>query len=520
MPEELSSVIADNRLGLGRRGDAPMPADAVPARLTAQFDRYQARPAALAAVPSRAEAAASLITLRNVVAANRVPSAGGMAGDPMDGGDGTGGDTTRADRPAAGRRPRANRNRADAMDSAADPQRDEMGLPRDYRRAVREQYVAGVGARFGLAVASEAPFVERLVHFWANHFAVSIDKLSVIGFAGLMEFEAVRPHVLGRFGDMLWAVETHPAMLLYLDQAQSIGPDSVLARAVANRRRGNGRTLGLNENLAREILELHTLGVDGGYSQDDVTELARALTGITMPGLAPPPLRRLLGDVDPGEVRFVDAVHQPGSRTLLGRRYEAGSGDIQPRSMIGALAAHPATARHLSFKLARHFVADDPPAALVNRLTAAFVRHNGDLRQWYGVLLSSPETWAAAPAKVKTPWEWAVSAARALGWNHMPPSIGVAALFRELGQPVWQPGSPAGFDDVAASWLAPDALLRRIEAAQRLVRLAPAGTDPRSLATHLFGPLLSDATATAIARAESTAQALALLLVSPEFLRR
>lgn len=505
MPDNSDSVIADNRLGLGRRGDASTPASPPQERLIAQFARYQPQAEALSAVPSRAQAAASLITLRNVVAASRVPAGEGMAeGDPAGG--------------EARRRPR--RNNPQAMAGASDAERDEMGLPRDYRRAVREQYVAGVGARFAVAVTSEAPFVERIVHFWANHFAVSVDKLSVIGFAGLLEFEAVRPHVLGRFGDMLWAVETHPAMLLYLDQAQSIGPDSALARAAAARRRGNGRAIGLNENLAREILELHTLGVDGGYGQEDVTELARALTGITMPGLAPPPLRRVLGDVDPGEVRFVDVIHQPGTRSLLGRRYEAGSGDIQPRSMIGALAAHPATARHLSFKLARHFVADDPPAALVDRLTAAFVRHNGDLRQWYGVLLSAPETWAAAPTKVKTPWEWAVSAARALGWRTMPPSLGVAALFRELGQPVWQPGSPAGFDDVAASWLAPDALLRRVEAAQRLVRLAPAGADPRALATHLFGPLLSETTATTIARAESPAQALALLLVSPEFLRR
>ena len=222
-----------------------------------------------------------------------------------------------------------------------------------------------VAARTSAALVTPAPFVERMVHFWANHFAVSADKLTVIGLAGLLEFEAIRPHVLGSFRDLLRAVEQHPAMLLYLDQAQSIGPNSrggQLAERFGRQRRG------LNENLAREVLELHTLGVDGGYDQADVTELARALTGWTVSGLARGPVRRLVGDSGPpGSFLFADIIHEPGTRTLLGRSW-AQPGEGQARTILDALAIHPATARHLAVKLARHFAGDDPPPAMVERL--------------------------------------------------------------------------------------------------------------------------------------------------------
>ena len=159
------------------------------------------------------------------------------------------------------------------------------------------------GARLSSALTTTSPFVERLVHFWANHFAVSADKLPVVGLAGLLEFEAIRPHVLGRFSDMLLAVEQHPAMLIYLDQAQSIGPDSQAGRFIAARQ---GKQRGLNENLAREIMELHTLGVRTGYSQADVTEFARALTGWTVSGLGRGPAARLLGNAPPGQFEFAE----------------------------------------------------------------------------------------------------------------------------------------------------------------------------------------------------------------------
>ena len=518
MTDTPALVATDNRFGLGRVGGMALPPDRLAAPyLINQFERFDPAPAALAAAPARSVVAATLIEYRETIAAGRNPIEEERAADEAMRNDGR---NRRGRQPGMGYDPMAATAMADDAADSSEPDSSAREMRRERRQGMRAHYLLSVAARFDVAVNSSTPFVERLVHFWANHFAVSIDKIATVGFAGLMEFEAVRPHVLGQFSQLLWAVETHPAMLLYLDQAQSIGPDSPFAQRVGARRRANGRTIGLNENLAREILELHTLGVDGGYAQGDVTELARALTGITMPGLAPGPLRRLFGDNADDDVRFVDALHQPGDRMLMGRRYPATSGDGQPRAMLSHLATHPATARHLSTKLARHFVSDTPPADLVDRLIAAFLEGNGNLSRWYRVLLTAPQAWAPDARKAKTPWDWGVSAARALHWTHMPEPRAIAGLFMELGQPVWRPGSPAGFDDVAASWMAPDALLRRVEAAGRLVLLASGATDPRALAEQLFGPTLTGATREAIMRAESVQQALALLLVSPEFLRR
>ncbi len=495
--------IAANRFGLGVRGNGTAQAAIA---LAGQIDRFVAAPPELAGVPSRAEVAAGVIAYREAV----------------------------QELLRNGPQPEMAGEAAPGAPEAANPELAQIRriIRRDNRVDQRGHYLAAVAARFDAAVASETPFAERLVHFWANHFAVSIDKAAVVGFAGLLEFEAVRPNIGGDFATLAWAAITHPAMLLYLDQAQSIGPDSELAQ-ISNARRarragraGNGgggpaRMLGLNENLAREVLELHMLGVDGGYTQADVTELAKALTGITMPGLAPGPARRYLGEAEPGAVAFVPVLHQPGARTVMGRRYaEERSNDAQARGIIADLARHPATARHLSFKLARHFVADDPPRALVERLTATWTRTGGDLRAWYQTLIDAPEAWSPAPAKARTPWEWTVATGRALNWPRTPRPQALIGLFNELGQPVWRPGSPAGYDDIAPSWLAPDALLRRIEAADRLAGLSAAGSDARALATNLFGPMLSEGTRTALARAESNRQGLALLLVSPEFLRR
>jgi uncharacterized protein (DUF1800 family) len=370
-------------------------------------------------------------------------------------------------------------------------------------------------ARVSSALTTNAPFVERLVHFWANHFAVSADKLPVIALAGLLEFEAIRPHVLGKFSDMLIAVEQHPAMLVYLDQAQSIGPDSRAGQVIAARRQ---QKRGLNENLAREILELHTLGVRTGYTQADVTEFARALTGWTVGGLGRGPGARLLGNVPTGQFTFAELIHQPGERQIMGRRYGQ-DGERQARAVLLDLAVHPATARHIATKLARHFAGDEPPAAMVERLTQAFLKSGGDLPTVYRVILNSPETWSPQPAKFKTPWEWSVSALRALDQQTLEPTL-AGALMNQLGQPTWRPGSPAGFDDIAASWAAPEALVRRVEVAQRLGERAGSAVDARALAEKVLPGSLGDTTRTAIARAESPAEGLALLLVSPEFVRR
>lgn len=396
------------------------------------------------------------------------------------------------------------------------------------RRRWRDDYQQAVQARLRSALETPAPFVERLVHFWSNHFAVSIEKGPVLGLAGAFEAEAIRPHVLGRFEDILLAVERHPAMLIYLDQVRSVGPDSLLGRRSMRQAQDSDddkRRRGLNENLAREILELHTLGVRGGYSQADVTEFARALTGwsITGGGLPTP---RARGEPPEGPVpedrlgrfEFRPALHEPGSRRVVGRSYPSG-GEEQGVAILRDLARSEATAQHLATKLARHFAGDEPAPALVRRLTDTFLRTGGDLGELARVLIDAPEAWVTAPLKFKTPWEWSVSALRALGLKEAPVPQAVQWL-DQLGQPVWRPGSPAGWDDVAASWAAPDALMRRVELAARITAREGRSVDARVLASQVL-PLEAGApTLSAIARSESPASALALLLVSPEFLRR
>jgi uncharacterized protein (DUF1800 family) len=479
----LTAAIALNRFGLGAEPSGSLPND--PRKwLLDQFSRFEPRPPNFAQVPSR----------KDVV---------GQLADYLD--------QARMDR-------RAKRNlqpasmTTGAVPEAADAQKDP--LRRYFRQSIREDYLAMNAARLDSALTAGAPFVERLVHFWANHFAVSVDKLPVIGLAGLLEFEAIRPHVLGKFSDLLLAVEQHPAMLVYLDQAQSIGPNSRVGQRAAMRR---GKQRGLNENLGREIMELHTLGVRTGYTQADVTEFARALTGWTVSGIARGPASRMIGGT-PGEFRFAEALHEPGDRVIMGKRYRQ-EGEDQAKAVLRDLAANPATARHIATKLARHFAGDDPAQPMIERLSGAFLASGGDLPTVYRTLIGSPEAWAPRPVKFKTPWEWSVSALRAVGQKELEPGA-AAAMLKELGQPTWQPGSPAGWDDIAASWAAPEALMRRVEVAQRLANRAGSSVDARALAEKVLPGSLSDSTRTAIARAESPQEGLALLLVSPEFVRR
>jgi uncharacterized protein (DUF1800 family) len=470
--------LALNRYGLGARPDDAAPADPR-AFLLAQFERYQAQSAPWADQPGTLDLAAAFADAREQIRA------------------------------------------ADQQHDAAAKQAAEQAL----RVAARDAYRSAVNRRLVSGLTTPAPFVERLTYFWSNHFAISVEKPEVAGLAGAFELEAIRPHVLGRFEDMLMAVEHHPAMLLFLDQARSVGPDSI--NAIRAMHRHPDLQIGLNENLGREIMELHTLGVRSGYTQADVTEFARALTGwsIARPG----------GEdgVAAGSFFFRDALHEPGARTVLGRRY-AGDGEAQASAILRDFAASPATADHLAFKLARHFIADDPPPAVVRRLSDAYRRSGGDLPTVYRALLDAPEAWAPPAAKFKSPWEWSVSALRALGrddldWTrgdkrpgqHQGQSQSQAApLLTQLGEPIWRPGSPAGYDDIAASWAAPDALVRRVEAAQRFAAHAGEGLDPRVLARTVFAGAVSQQTADAVGRAESVPTALALLLVSPDFQRR
>lgn len=453
------SFIAMNRFGLGaHRGDKSP--DDPKAWLIGQFKAYEPRPAAMADLPSSSEI---FVTYRE-----------------------------------------------DSADIRAMPEAQRAQARQELRKRGNKLYESEVGTRMLAAVASQAPFVERLVHFWANHFALSADELIMTALAGSFEREAIRPHVLGRFEDMLLTVEQHPGMLLYLNQNRSIGPNSLRAKRVAEK--DPSHKLGINENLAREILELHTLGVRTGYSQKDVTQFAFAMTGWTIAG------QDGNEDVQAGTFEFRPQLHEPGPRTILGKTYDQ-QGEDQAEAVLRDVARSKATATHIATKLARHFVADSPPPALVERLQTAFLQSGGDLPTVYRALVNSPEAWEAAGSKFKTPWEWSVSALRAIG---APPAqtTNMADTIKQLGQPIWRPQSPAGYDDVAASWVAPDALVRRVEVAQRLARKADPTLDARAAAVALLGPSLSNSTATEIARAESPATAIALLLVSPEFQRR
>ena len=368
-------------------------------------------------------------------------------------------------------------------------------------RIRREAFQQEAFARFNHAAATDASFVERLVMFWSNHFCVSANKGPVRGMAGAYEREAIRPHVLGRFADMLIAVEQHPAMLIYLDNAQSIGPNS---QAGLNRGRG------LNENLAREILELHTLGVSGGYTQDDVANLARVLTGWTVGNLAN-------AASEPGRFFFAPVRHEPGDRTVLGKHYPD-RGQITGVDVLRNLAAHRATARHIAQKLARHFVSDDPPAGVVQRLEATFLGSGGDLAAVSRTLVESPEAWSVQPAKVLPPYDFLVAVVR--GFALAPQPQEMLRLTNQLGQPLWRPPAPAGWPDTDTAWAAPSALRERLRVAEVAARRVDPGADPRLIAEEVLGEDMGQATRQAVARAETREQGLELLIMSPDFQRR
>jgi uncharacterized protein (DUF1800 family) len=308
--------------------------------------------------------------------------------------------------------------------------------------------------------------------------------------------------VLGRFGDMLKAVEQHPAMLFFLDNQQSLGPDS---RAGQNRKRG------LNENLAREIMELHTLGVGGGYSQDDVTSLARIITGWTFAGR-----QGQLGT--PGSFVFHANAHQPGLQLLLGKTYE-NNGVAQGEAALADVARHPSTAKFIATKFARHFVADDPPPALVTRLQNVFSKSDGDLKMLALALLDSDEAWRAPLTKLRSPYEFLVATGRLLARIPEDPGRYLGAL-NVLGQPLWSPAGPNGFADTNAAWAAPEGMKLRLDISAQLASRLADTIDPRDLLEMAAADAASSETRRTIERAESRQQALALLLMSPEFQRR
>lgn len=335
----------------------------------------------------------------------------------------------------------------------------------------------------------ENPLLARMTEFWFNHFNVFVGKGVVRPFVGHYVVHAIRPHALGRFEDLLLASAKHPAMLFYLDQAQSVAEGSMSPM---------GQSRGLNENYARELLELHTLGAQGGYSQGDVRQLARILTGWT---------------VDPNDAsgfRFVPRLHDQGSKFLLGQNFRFWNGLREGEEAIRMLARHPSTAKRIALRLAEFFVADQPPPALVERLAGVFLSSQGDIRQTMTALVQSNEFWDQDNRLFKTPLDYACGTLAALGGLREPRDIQVTLGFlNNTGQPMHGWRTPDGYKTDSATWLAPEALTRRADLALTLGRGAP---EPSFLRQHM------QATRWERIQREAPGMRAGLILASPEFM--
>lgn len=472
------AALALHRFGMGPRPGSIAAIEADPrGALIAELERPPANPAAAAELPSSAKA------YRTVNEANARRQAQAIKAKRAQ-------DTSRQQMAAA-----------NSMAEGGDQDGGEMAA-KIAAEAVpdpgRPIYLAEAKLRTEAALSAEIGFTERLVWFWSNHFCISADKIRSM--SGAYEREAIRPHALGRFVDMLLAVEGHPAMLFYLDNLGSMGPNSIA---------GINRSRGLNENFARETLELHTLGVRSGYTQDDVISFANVLTGWT---LVPPPDNPEHG----GEFTFNPRLHEPGAQKVLGKLYEQ-DGIEQGQAVLRDLAGHPATATHVATKLACHFVADRPPPALVQKMAKVFVDSTGDLKEIAKTMVASDESWTEPPTKLKRPGEWVVSMVRAAGLLQSDPERFTAGQ-RLLGEPLWRPSSPKGYPDDEASWI--DGMGRRLDVANNFAERLAGNVDPGEVIESVLGSCVSPEVKQAVGRAESRQQALALLFMSADMQRR
>ncbi len=501
--DPLTALIALNRFGLGGRPGDLGAASSDPRGFLAQ--ELKIRDAALLAadLPSSEDALVEVFGVRQRRKEQRARKAAASAttgqGDPR---------PSESRKRAAGtadtQEVQEGKAPPDAMtDSGAPAPMAEGGANSRASNPVQQLYRDEVMARFRKQAQASAGFVERLVAFWSNHFAVSAAKGPFVrAAAGAFEREAIRPYVLGRFADMLKAVEQHPAMLFYLDNQRSMGPNS---------KAGRNRGKGLNENLAREILELHTLGVGGGYSQADVTALAHIITGWTFAG------QEGRGG-EPGRFLFRPNWHEPGAHQLLGKNYPE-AGLAQGEAALADLARQPSTARHVAAKLVRHFVADEPPPPLVERLAAVFRDTEGDLAALSLALIQDDEAWRAPMTKMRTPAEFMAAIARATGFLPEKPQPTLGAL-RAMGMIPWQPPGPNGFPDTADAWSSPEAMKARLDVSWRTAQQIKTVEQPLAVLDAVVGSAASGETREAIARAESREQGLAILFMSPEFQRR
>lgn len=454
MPATLESFIAVNRFGLGAKGDEMARVGRDPRGwLMSQLDSRHANNPAFKGLPTAMEAAKSM------------------------------------------------RDRLQLKKLAKMNEGEQAEKVKAMLKEAGKGYIKDVAIRTRVATASQAPFFERLVHFWSNHITVSATKPAELALAMAFEREAIRPHILGSFLQLLRASTRHPAMLIYLDNQRSVGPKSLAGRIAKK---------GLNENLAREILELHTLGVSGGYTQKDVTEFAKILTGWSVD---------VDGKGDGTGFFFRKGIHEPGDKVVLGKTY-GDYGVDEGEAALRNFAAHPSTAKFIATKIARHFIADEPSAASVNALADAFARSNGDLMTVYKTLLSLEEAWSQPLTKMKTPNDYILSILRATGADELVGDLRLAGAYKMLGQAPFSAPSPAGWSDRAKDWVGAEALLQRIELAQKISRGVHTHFEPAKLLEATIGPVASAETRFAVTRAGSAAEALTLLFASPEFQRR
>ena len=415
---------------------------------------------------------------------------------------------------------------AQVPDRKAIPKDEKKKLKRRERQVLREAQTA----RLARAVGSPWQLHEALVEFWFNHFNVYEKKRQIKVWIGAYEEEAIRPHTLGRFSDLLLATAKHPAMLVYLDNARNVAPepaagvDSMAGTAVPKNRK---KERGINENYAREVMELHTLGVDGGYTQADVISLAHILTGWTVGAGADAQSAAAIDNYgkNRGGFRFAPRRHDPATEKLLGRTF-GGYDEKEGEAALLMLAAHPSTAHHASFQLAQYFVADDPPTALVDAMSATFRQTGGDIRAVLKTMATHPQFLSPANfgAKFKTPYRYVVSAARAAGMS--PAAVGpLVAALEDLGQPLYGCISPDGYGCTQTAWLDPNGLLRRTSFAMRMGmgEFGPVGEGdfaPLDAARleETLGPALSKGTLAAVAGTPQEHRAGAIL-GSPDFMR-
>ena len=467
------AVLALQRFGMGPRPGSVAAIAADPrGALLAELDRPPAELVAASALPSSAKA------FRTVADAN-------------------------AKRLAQQKRPQmAGAVMASSVVVSADEKKDSEMAAKAAADAVpdpgRQFYLEETKIRIGAALDAEIGLTERLIWFWSNHFCISADKIQSM--SGAYEREAIRPRVLGQFADLLLAVESHPAMLFYLDNWVSMGPNSIA---------GINRSRGLDENFARETMELHTMGVRSGYTQGDVTAFARVLTGWTLVQPDGSPERG-------GEFTFNPRLHEPGDQTIMGKVYPD-DGVEQGRAVFKDLAKHPATATHLATKLARHFVADEPPPALVERMAKVFLDTDGNLREVTKAMISADESWTQPAGKLKCPSEWRVGMFRACSFPEIEPAAFVDGQAL-LGERLWRPTSPKGYPDDEASWI--DGTGRRLDIANKFAERMADKVDPETVMEDVLGSTVSAEVRQAVGHADSRQQALALLFMSVEFQRR